>query len=72
MYINYFDKIFISSQDWILNKMKAGVPVPLNFRSNKHYLAEFQKQGLKIEFEDGIRAAVTGMHVYVYKLTKSK
>ncbi len=71
MYINIFDKVFISSQDWLLNKMKAGVPVPLNFRSHKHYLAEFKKQGLKTEFEDGIRAFLTRMHVYVYKLTKA-
>ncbi len=71
MYINQIDKIWISSQDWLLNKMKTGVPVPLNFRSHKHYLDEFKRQGLKIEFEDGIRAFLTRMHVYVYKLKKS-
>jgi len=71
MYIHLLDKVWISSQDWLLNKMKAGVPVPLNFRSHKHYLAEFKKQNLKIELEDGIRSSVTYMHVYVYKLTKS-
>ncbi len=71
MYIHLLDKVWISSQDWLLNKMKAGVPVPLNFRSHKHYLAEFKKQGLKIELEDGIRSSVTYMHVYVYKLTKA-
>ena len=71
MYINVIDKIYISSQDWLLNKMKTGVPVPLNFRSHKHYLQEFKKQGLNIEFEDGIRAFLTGMHVYVYKLRKA-
>jgi ubiquinone/menaquinone biosynthesis C-methylase UbiE len=70
MYIHLLDKVWISSQDWLLNKMKTGVPVPLNFRSHKHYLDEFKKQGLKIEFEDGIRAFLTGMHVYVYKLKK--
>lgn len=70
MYINPLDKIWISSQDWLLNKLKTGVPVPLNFRSHKHYLNEFKKQGLNIAFEDGIRAFLTGMHVYVYKLTK--
>jgi ubiquinone/menaquinone biosynthesis C-methylase UbiE len=71
MYINPIDKIWISSQDWLLNKMKAGVPVPLNFRSHKHYLQEFKKQGLRIELEDGIRSSVTYMHVYVYKLRKN-
>ena len=71
MYINLVDKIWISSQDWLLNKMKAGVPVPLNFRSHKHYMNEFKKQGLKIEMQDGIRSSVTYMHVYVYKLSKA-
>lgn len=71
MYIHLLDKVWISSQDWLLNKMKAGVPVPLNFRSHKHYLAEFKKQDLKIVHEDGIRSSVTYMHVYVYKLTKA-
>jgi ubiquinone/menaquinone biosynthesis C-methylase UbiE len=71
MYIHLLDKVWISAQDWLLNKMKAGVPVPLNFRSHKHYLNEFKKQGLKIELEDGIRSSVTYMHVYVYKLSKN-
>lgn len=71
MYINLIDKVWISSQDWLLNKMKEGVPVPLNFRSHKHYLNEFKKQGLTIEHKDGIRSSVTYMHVYVYKLRKA-
>lgn len=70
MYINLLDKFYISSQDWLLNKLKTGVPVPLNFRSHKHYLNEFKKQGLQILFEDGIRAFLTRMHVYVYQLRK--
>lgn len=70
MYINLLDKFYISSQDWLLNKLKTGVPVPLNFRSHKHYLQELKKQELKIEFQDGIRAFLTRMHVYVYKLRK--
>jgi|GEM_PF-1192899 len=71
MYINAIDRIWISSQDWILNKMKEGVPVPLNFRSHKHYLQEFKRQHLKIEFQDGLRAFLTQMHTYVFKLKKS-
>jgi SAM-dependent methyltransferase len=71
MYINWLDKIYISAQDWILNKMKAGVPVPLNFRSKKHYLKEFERQGLTILHEGGIRAFLTNMHAYVFKLKKS-
>lgn len=70
MYINLLDKIYISSQDWILNKMKAGVPVPLNFRSRKHYLNEFKRQELSIAFEGGIRAFLTQMHAYAFQLKK--
>lgn len=70
MYTNYLDKIYISSHDWILNKLKEGVPVPLNFRSNKHYLEEFKKQELEIMLEDGIRAFLTGVYIYVYQLRK--
>lgn len=70
MYTNAFDKILISSHDWILNKLKEGVPVPLNFRSNKHYLEEFKRQGLDITFSGGIRAMITGVYIYVYQLRK--
>lgn len=70
MYINFVDKIWISSQDWVLNKMKEGVPVPLNFRSYKHYVEEFKRQGLTVEHEDGIRSSVTYMHAYIFKLKK--
>jgi len=70
MYINQFDKLLISSHDWILNKLKKGVPVPLNFRSNKHYLEEFRRQGLSIVHKDSIRAFLTGMHLYIYQLKK--
>lgn len=70
MYIHQLDRIYISSQDWILNNMKKGVPVPLNFRSHKHYLSEFKKQGLKVAFEGSVRPFPTMMHHYVYKLVK--
>ncbi|HTN46103.1 MAG TPA: class I SAM-dependent methyltransferase [Flavipsychrobacter sp.] len=71
MYINPIDRIWISSQDWILNKMKEGVPVPLNFRSHKHYLQEFKRQNLNVVFAGGLRAFLTQMHAYVYKLQKA-
>lgn len=70
MYLNQVDRLYISAQDWILNNMKKGVPVPLNFRSHKHYLAEFKKQGLSVAFEGSVRPIPTMMHHYVYKLTK--
>jgi ubiquinone/menaquinone biosynthesis C-methylase UbiE len=70
MYIHQLDRLYICTEDWLLNKMKTGVPVPLNFRSNKHYKEQFAKQGLKVLAEDGIRAFPTFMHHFVYKLTK--
>lgn len=70
MYHNTLDRIYISAQDWILNKMKKGVPVPLNFRSNSDYLNTFAKQSLHIDFQGSIRPKPTMMHHYVYKLTK--
>ena len=70
MALNPLDKMYISAQDWLLNKMKEGVPVPLNFRSHKHYLSEFKRQGLRIDFAGSVRAFPTFMHHYVYKLKK--
>ncbi len=71
MAINFLDKVYISVEDWLLNKMKEGVPVPLNFRYHKHYLNEFKKQGLEIEFKGQVRPFPTMMHHYVYKLKKA-
>ena len=71
MYINQLDKILISSHDWVLNKLKKRVPVPLNFRSHTHYLEEFKRQGLQIIFKNEVRAFLTGMHLYIYQLRKS-
>ena len=70
MAINFLDKAYICVEDWLLNKMKEGVPVPLNFRYHKEYLQEFEKQGLKIVFQGEIRPFPTMMHHYVYKLRK--
>src|SRR5690606_35223552 len=72
MAINLLDKIYISVEDWLLNKMKEGVPVPLNFRYHSQYLKEFEKQGLEIEFQGEVRPFPTMMHHYVYKLRKSQ
>jgi ubiquinone/menaquinone biosynthesis C-methylase UbiE len=70
MAINLLDKVYISVEDWLLNKMKEGVPVPLNFRYHKQYLQEFRKQGLQIEYQGSVRPFPTMMHHYVYKLRK--
>jgi ubiquinone/menaquinone biosynthesis C-methylase UbiE len=70
MAINLLDKLYISTEDWLLNKMKEGVPVPLNFRYHSHYLKEFKKLGFEIEYEGSVRPFPTMMHHYVYKLKK--
>jgi SAM-dependent methyltransferase len=71
MYLNFLDKIYISGQDWLLNKLKEGVPVPLNFKSKTFYLKEFKEQQLEITFEGSVRPFPTMMHHYVFKLKKS-
>ncbi len=70
MAINFLDKLYISTEDWLLNKMKEGVPVPLNFRYHSYYLKVFEEQGLSIEFKGSVRPFPTMMHHYVYKLQK--
>jgi len=71
MYWNWIDKIWISGQDWFFNKMKKGVPVPLQFRSLKHYKEEFKKNNLKIDWQSSIRPVFPYMHHYIFKLKQS-
>lgn len=68
MYLNTVDKIWTSGQDWVLNKMKKGVPVPLNFRPYRHYLQVFKDQNLTIRKETFIRMPITLMHHYIFQL----
>lgn len=70
MAINLLDKLYISTEDWLLNKMKEGVPVPLNFRYHRQYLKTFEDMGLKIAVAGSVRPFPTMMHHYVYKLVK--
>lgn len=71
MYLSYLDKLYISAQDWVLNKLKKGVPVPLNFKSKKYYLETFSTLGLKIIVESFVRPFPTHMHHFVFKLQKN-
>lgn len=71
MYHNPIDKIYIMAEDWTLNKLKEGVPVPLNFRSYKYYNSLFKQLGLTVEYEGYIRPGFPWKHHYVYKLTKT-
>ncbi|MDQ3071881.1 MAG: class I SAM-dependent methyltransferase [Bacteroidota bacterium] len=70
MYLNPFDRLVISAQDWLLNKMKKGVPVPLNFRSYKHYVQLFDQKGFNIKYEGSIRPGFPFVHHYVFRLQK--
>jgi ubiquinone/menaquinone biosynthesis C-methylase UbiE len=72
MYLNPLDRIWISWQDWMLNKMKKGIPVPLQFRSHRHYLKEFDKRALHIESEDFVRPGFPFQHHYVFCLRVNK
>lgn len=71
MYHNVADKFYISAEDLILNKLKKGVPVPLNFRSYEHYKREFEKLHYSIEFEGYVRPSFPFKHHYVFKLNKA-
>lgn len=70
MYLNPIDKFYIMLEDYVLNKLKKGVPVPLQFRPYKHYKAEFEKQGLQVAYEGSLRPGFPWKHHYVFKLTK--
>ncbi|HYG14689.1 MAG TPA: class I SAM-dependent methyltransferase [Bacteroidia bacterium] len=70
MYHNLPDKLYIMAEDWTLNKLKKGVPVPLNFYSYKRYNQLFKKLNLKIDYEGFIRPGFPWKHHYVFRLTK--
>jgi ubiquinone/menaquinone biosynthesis C-methylase UbiE len=72
MYVNALDRFWISWQDWCLNKMKKGVPVPLQFRSHAHYRSEFERRRLRILAETYVRPGFPFQHHYVFNLEVSK
>lgn len=70
MYINMLDKWYIQGSDYLLNKLKEGIPVPLNFRSHSHYLGVFRELGLKVTERGSVRLFPNFMHHYIYILEK--
>lgn len=72
MYLNPFDRIVISAQDWFFNKLKKGIPVPLHFRSHQHYIHLFKDRNLTVTFEGSIRPCPPYIHHYVYRLQVNK
>jgi len=71
MYINQLDKLYISGSDFILNKLKEDIPVPLNFRSNKHYEQVFKDLGLQVKHKSSLRLFPNFMHHYIYVLSRN-
>lgn len=72
MYINFVDKVWISTQDWLLNKIKNNISTPLQFRFYKHYKEEFERQNLEIVYENHIRPGFPFLHHYIFKLKVKK
>lgn len=70
MYHHTLDKWFIMMEDFVLNNLKKGVPVPLTFRSYKHYKQEFANNNLRVDHEGYVRPSFPWKHHYVFKLTK--
>lgn len=71
MYHHTLDKWFIMMEDFVLNNLKKGVPVPLTFRSYKHYKQQFIHNNLRVDFEGYVRPSFPWKHHYVFKLSKS-
>lgn len=68
MYSNRLDYIWIAGQDWVLNKLKKGVPVPLNFRTLKHYLSLFKTEDLQIGVHSSLRPGFPWQRHEVFQL----
>lgn len=68
MFINKLDRWYIAGSDYLLNRLKAGIPVPLNFRSHNHYIKVFKEQGREIDYSGGFYLFPTFMHHYLYVL----
>jgi ubiquinone/menaquinone biosynthesis C-methylase UbiE len=68
MYINKLDFFWIAWQDYVLNKMKKGVPIPLQFRSRNHYVKEFEKRCWQVLIEKSLRPNFPYQHHYVFQL----
>lgn len=70
MHTSLLDKWYISGSDYLLNKLKEDIPIPLNFRSHRHYVQVFKDLGLKVLHKNSIRLFPNFMHHYIYVLGK--
>lgn len=57
MYRTQAGKFFLMANDYFLNKLKKGVPVPLKFFSLATYLRSFEERRLQVEYHGWLRPA---------------
>ena len=66
MYSNWVDLAWIAGLDWVLNKLKKDVPVPLNFRTYKQYDDTFKTLHLKKTAHTHVRPAIPWQRLEIY------
>lgn len=66
MYSNWLDLAWIAGLDWLLNKLKKDVPVPLNFRTYKQYDETFKALNLKKTAHSHVRPAIPWQRLEIY------
>lgn len=66
MYSNWLDLAWIAGLDWILNKLKKDVPVPLNFRTYNQYDQTFRELKLKQTAHSHVRPAIPWQRLEIY------
>ncbi|MCS6981024.1 MAG: class I SAM-dependent methyltransferase [Flavobacteriales bacterium] len=71
MYKTQVGKFLLMVHDYLLNKLKKGVPVPLNFYSLSKYLHSFGERKLQIEHHSGLRPAFPYVRHELFVLRKS-
>lgn len=69
MYSNWIDLAWIAGLDWVLNKLKKDVPVPLNFRTYKQYDHTFRSLKLHPMAHSHVRPAIPWQRLEIYAFT---
>lgn len=72
MYSNWLDLAWIAGLDWILNKLKKDVPVPLNFRTYRQYDETFKALNLKKIAHSHVRPAIPWQRLEIYAFRAPK
>lgn len=66
MYSNWIDLVWIAGLDWILNKLKKDVPVPLNFRTYQQYDHTFKSLHLQPTANSHVRPAFPWQRLEIF------